>query len=316
MAEFLDKSKVSEKLEFRQWAEQRSDLPIFYQPFWLDMVAGPRAWSVVLSKDQGGQINGILAYVVKKRFGIPFISHPPLTPRMGPWLIYPPNMQRHRRYDFEEKIINRLLDQLPRMLYSRIKCQPNLSNWYPFYKQGWQQTTAYTYQLDLSHSPSLWPQLEDKTRNKIRKAKNKLTLDQASNKEVLLQLLKQSFPKSSPYPIPIVERLVDQLDQRQLGQYYLAHDQEGQYHGALYLAYDQHCAYNLLLATNPNLRQSGAGAFLLWHAILDAARRVSIFDFEGSMIPGVERFFRGFGPDLMPYHVLEKWSIGGRFFRV
>ena len=30
------------------------------------------------------------------------------------------------------------------------------------------------------------------------------------------------------------------------------------------------------------------------------------FDFEGSMLPEVEKFFRGFGGDLIPYYTINK----------
>ena len=31
-----------------------------------------------------------------------------------------------------------------------------------------------------------------------------------------------------------------------------------------------------------------------------------VFDFEGSMIPQIEKYFRGFGGELTPYFVLQK----------
>ena len=34
-----------------------------------------------------------------------------------------------------------------------------------------------------------------------------------------------------------------------------------------------------------------------------------IFDFEGSMQPGIEKYFREFGGDLVPYAAIEKSSF-------
>jgi lipid II:glycine glycyltransferase (peptidoglycan interpeptide bridge formation enzyme) len=46
---------------------------------------------------------------------------------------------------------------------------------------------------------------------------------------------------------------------------------------------------------------------LLWHCIKEAkARCNTYFDLEGSMDPGVERFFRGFGGNRELYLVLQK----------
>ena len=51
--------------------------------------------------------------------------------------------------------------------------------------------------------------------------------------------------------------------------------------------------------------------YLLGQAIQDAqAKELEIFDFEGSMLPGVEAFFRGFNGELKPYFTV--WKYGNR----
>jgi hypothetical protein len=35
----------------------------------------------------------------------------------------------------------------------------------------------------------------------------------------------------------------------------------------------------------------------------------SVFDFEGSMLKGVEKFFRSFGPTMHPYYTVNKANI-------
>jgi hypothetical protein len=45
----------------------------------------------------------------------------------------------------------------------------------------------------------------------------------------------------------------------------------------------------------------------MWKSILDAKNRgLDIFDFEGSMDKNIERYFREFGPELVPYQCVEK----------
>lgn len=61
-----------------------------------------------------------------------------------------------------------------------------------------------------------------------------------------------------------------------------------------------------LAATNAK-ENNALSACGLAYCIEEArAKGAKIFDFEGSMIPEVERFFRGFGGDLVPYVSLEK----------
>ena len=46
---------------------------------------------------------------------------------------------------------------------------------------------------------------------------------------------------------------------------------------------------------------------LLWEAILYSKNelKAQVFDFEGSMIPSIERYFRKFGGELTPYYTLN-----------
>ncbi|MEJ5363543.1 MAG: hypothetical protein WHS86_00445 [Desulfosoma sp.] len=53
--------------------------------------------------------------------------------------------------------------------------------------------------------------------------------------------------------------------------------------------------------SDPELRNSGAGSLCLWHAIINEPKHIQVFDFEGSMLEPVERFFRAFGAEQVPY---------------
>jgi hypothetical protein len=51
---------------------------------------------------------------------------------------------------------------------------------------------------------------------------------------------------------------------------------------------------------------SGAFSLLMWHAIQFASQVTTRFDFEGSMIESIERFFRSFGARQVPYLHVQK----------
>jgi hypothetical protein len=87
-----------------------------------------------------------------------------------------------------------------------------------------------------------------------------------------------------------------------------AEDASGQVHAAIYVVWDARSAHYLLSGGDPELRSSGANSFLLWNAIRHAATVTPAFDFEGSVLEPVERFFRGFGGRLVPYFRVTKTS--------
>jgi hypothetical protein len=72
------------------------------------------------------------------------------------------------------------------------------------------------------------------------------------------------------------------------------------------LVWDRKRAYYLAGGGDPTLRTSGATALLLWKMMQFASGRSAVFDFEGSQIPAVERFFRAFGASQVWYHEISK----------
>lgn len=51
------------------------------------------------------------------------------------------------------------------------------------------------------------------------------------------------------------------------------------------------------------MKTSGASVLIDYSIKENIGNR--IFDFEGGEIPNVEEFFRGFRPELRPYHLIE-----------
>src|SRR5260370_7073664 len=87
---------------------------------------------------------------------------------------------------------------------------------------------------------------------------------------------------------------------------FFAEGPEGRIHAAVYIIWDDRSAYYLMGAADPELRNSGATSLLLWEAIQFAATVTRSFDFEGSMIESIERFFRAFGAKQKPYFHISR----------
>ncbi len=80
--------------------------------------------------------------------------------------------------------------------------------------------------------------------------------------------------------------------------------------GAVFCAYDSKTCYYLFGGTNKNSEIQGINNLLILKAIENAKHLgCSVFDFEGSMLVGVEKFFRGFGGKLIPYYTVNKGNL-------
>lgn len=169
--------------------------------------------------------------------------------------------------------------------------------------------TRYTYRLKpVNWKESGMGDIEQKTRNRITKGIREelryVPSFHAKYRSLFVESIGRLYPDMDR---DIVERLMD----------YLGHDKRtsGVYDGeellcALALPVHNGEKFLLLNALNKDAKHGFANAFGLAMAIQEAnIEGCAIFDFEGSMIPAVEKNFRRFGGILTPMFSVR----GGKF---
>ncbi len=280
--------------------------PIFVQPWWLDVVAGEGNWGECRVED-GGKLLARMPWVKKSRFGLTLLTHPMLTQTLGPWFSKPPpgskySLQLARQKDLTELLIQ----QLPRHNYFAQNFSPDITNWLPWYWRGYEETTNYTYRLyDIGDHKKLFHGFQTNIRGDIRKAEGKgIVVTNENTIDDFLPLAFAVFARQdikAPYDEDFLRRLDSACQKHDARKIFIARDIDGVPHAGVYLVYNNYCAYNLMTGGDPNLRSSGATSLAMWEAIKFASTMTNTFDFEGSMIESIERFFRGFGAVQTPY---------------
>ncbi len=246
----------------------------------------------------------------QNRLGLKIISQPALTQTLGPWIAEPSKKTKYATKLAREKdLMEVLIDQLPFYHVFRQNFASEISNWLPFYWRGFQQTTRYTYRLEsLDSSDLLWKGFNENTRREIRKAEKKgVCVEATDDVNAFLAVNEKTFRRQGmklPYERAYVRNLYSACLANGAGKIFLARGADGRVHAGNLIVWNQHCAYYLLGGGDPELRNSGATSLAMWHAIQFASTVSKIFDFEGSMIEPVERFFRGFGAVQTPYFSL------------
>jgi hypothetical protein len=235
---------------------------------------------------------------------------PPLTPFLGPWLTYSAGWSRSsRRHTFENKVMGRLIERLPWAAHLKINCHYRVHNWLPFYWRGFQQTTRYSYIMDLSRGvEALRARLRKSLRAEMRKAESRYALRYSEDIAAFFRLNAAVFAAKKKR-VPYTEHWLEGLDAaaraRACRAIYLA-EEAGEPHAGAYVVWDERSAYLLAAGRSPHAGP-GAVSLLIWRAIEEqVAMGRPCFDFEGSMIPGVEYYFRGFGAELTPYFRLTR----------
>ncbi len=285
-------------------------LPLFCRDWWLDAVCGPGGWDAAVV-EQGGEVAAAMPFYVRRRLGLTLLVQPPLTQTLGPW-VRETGAGPTGTLERQKRVMSSLIDQLPPFAHFEQAWNHRVTNWLPFFWRGFSQTTRYTYVLpDLGDEGALWANLRENIRREIRKAEGRhaLTVRSADSPAELQDLNRKTFERQGravPYAPEIVERIDRACESRGCRRIWIAEDGEGRPHAGAYVVWDEDSAYYLIGGGDPELRRSGATSLCLWHAIRHAATVTRGFDFEGSMLEPVERFFRAFGARQVPYHLVSK----------
>lgn len=296
---------------YRAFAAEVSDLPLFMQPWYLDAVCRDAQWDAALVQ-KGGRTVAALPFFLKKKWGWRYVSMPQLCKQMGPYLL-----QEYRTLKWEMRLYEALIEQLPADLAAfEQNFNYSVTNWLPFYWRGFKQTCLYSYVLPLQEEEALiFKNIEKNYRQKIRSAEEKINVREDLPLAELHRLVGLSFERQSlepPVDFAFLQNLYAALSEHESGKLFFAVDTNGQVHSAALLVWDKQSAYYLMSGDDPALRASGAAVLLKWAAIRYAKNvlGVPIFDFEGSMLRGVEQGRRDFGAQQRAYfRVRREWSV-------
>jgi hypothetical protein len=275
---------------------------IFQQPWWLDAVA-PGGWEEA-TVEQGGETVARLPYVVRGRGRMRVLTQPPLTATLGPWVAQPARANAAKAAGAEQELLAALEAKLPPAQAFRQSFSPTVLGALPFFWAGYRLELRYTYRLENSASEeALWDGLSGNVRGHIRKARKLVEVREDLGLDRFYSVWAKTFERQGLHAPDFgrLERIEAACGPRGARTMLFAQDETGQIHAVAYVVWDRHGAYYLLSGGDPELRRSGAQSLLLWEAIVRARSTTDVFDFEGSMLKPVERFFRDFGGRQTPY---------------
>lgn len=286
---------------------------IVYATYDYISIAAPGWQAVVLSS--GNEIQAVFPFYVKKKMGISYFYQPFFTQSWGVFF-KPMHCKISKEYDLKKKLIKQILEFItPCFSEADFNCTPHFDYPLPFHWEGYTIKNKYTYQVDTAIALSdIWSETAEGIRRDIKKAKKAsiliertdtaddvITLFQERKANEIRDIEHQDFSK--------LKQIFDTLHKAGNAHVLEAKDSEGQLiAGILLYEYKELTTYFFGTSTL-EAKTSGAMSLLLWHAIEAAAAGGYLrFDFEGSMIESIERYFRGFGARPVPYLNLTKTS--------
>ncbi|WP_321425239.1 GNAT family N-acetyltransferase [uncultured Bacteroides sp.] len=309
---------MTAKEQYRELCKEENTIPLFCQDWWMDAVCFDE-WDVLLT-DEKGEIVGALPYHLRKKLGFCCVLQPQLTQYNGIWIKRKPAATDNERLSFEKKIFNELIEQLEnlRLSFYQQCFHLSITNWLPFYWRGYRQTTRYTYVISSIGNPEkVFSRFSPAKQRQIRKCEDKLHLSLDMRPDEFYSHHKQSLKERGEeisYSYELFQRIYKATQNKNAGQLFAIKDDEGEIHACLFVVWDKASAYTLLYSIPQKHASSGASTLVIWEAIKFLVNKTRSFDFEGSMVEGIENSYRQFATTQKPYFLIEKYY--SRLFRL
>lgn len=302
---------MTNKERYNEFYNQHSDICIFSSPWWLDTVCGKDNWDVIFA-EKNGQIHAAFPYFVKKEFLFgKQICLPPLTQKMGPYIFYEKNLVSHtKKISYEHECYNQIIEELPKFDLFDVNFEQSYKNWLPFYWDGFKQTSRYSYQIhNIKDYESVKKGYAKSKKYEIPKAQKILTLKYDLSADAFYDyfsdVVKDRGDEPS-YSRETFRAIYDAVYEHKAGRCFYCEDAEGNIHALNLTVWDSQTAYYLIAMRKKEFNTSGGTEFLVDETIKYVSQFVDTFDFEGSMIKGVEASYRNYGGIQTEYYNISK----------
>ena len=229
-----------------------------------------------------------------------YILQPQLTQFNGPWYRTSDPVLRRRVGDDLEKQLRRL------HLAVFLQCfSPAITDAFPFSPdRGYRCSQRVTYRFHPIPDPDTLPSLADRGRKRgLDAVDSSYCLDKAVPVGEFADFHLRYWERRSGHdliPKELLMNVVQTALDRHQGLLYGLRDNDGRLMAARFVAFDDHCAYALLSALQPDALRNSMTR-LVWATLEDLYQQTEIYDFEGSMDPGIAHFYRSFGSSPTPF---------------
>jgi hypothetical protein len=296
--------------DLREKYNKLFNAPAVFDSFdWQEKVHG-NALKIYGIFEDDGQMHGAFHLFHQKKIGFNFIKTPYYIPHIG--LVYTNRAQNEANaLSFNKKIIEQICDFLEGLSYGviSIAIPPGITDMQPFIWKKFKVVPNYTYRMDLSLSADeIEKRFSPEHRNSIKKAlKDGVEVSPCNDYKVVKKMILRTFElKKEKMNEKNIDSILFGIANPQNSFSFTA-TANNEVIAATFCLYDNNYCYYLLGGYSSDSKHHGAGPLCVYNSVLKAKELgVPVFDFEGSMIKEVERYFRSFGGELVPYYTVNK----------
>ena len=263
--------------------------------------------------DKGDNLIGGFYLYKEKRSIFTIYRDPPFTPAIGPFLEVKAE-NPVAIMDLWKKTVASIagfIEELPYSVIS-VSLNKNIIDAQPFIWSKFKVIPRYTYILELGKSmEDIRKEMSNARRNDMNKAiKDGLAVRLVNDLNLVKSLVLKTYSRQEMAANEYyLDKVLFEFANKD-NSFGFVTVRDGNPIAASFCVYDKDTAYYLLGGYDHKSKHHGAGALAIWEAIKYAKDLgLKHFDFEGSMVPEIERYFRGFGGQLTPLYRVNKAKL-------
>ncbi len=289
MIKFLSHTEI-DKERWDRCVDQSPSALIYANSWYLDIVSP--GWNALVADDY----SAVFPLTRRKKWGFEYLYQPPFTQQLGLFI----------SVENEENTLANFLEKLPESI-RLIEIQLNQSNSLFSIPPAFQVSKKITHILDLSlEATILKKNISENTKRNIRTfEKSSATIQNDLDADELVKLFRNNRGKNirelqeNDYSIFLA--LCREAKQRKLFICMGSRDLKGNLLAGVIFFHTQSGFILLFSAVSEEGKASGAMSALISGFILEHAGYKGTLDFEGSMDPGLARFYKSFGSHEIVY---------------
>jgi len=283
-----------EDIDFTKWdiCIAKSFNGIIYAYSWYLDIVSP-GWDALVYNDY----ESVMPLTQNKKFGFNYLFQPFFCQQLGVFTSH--------------KLDNNLVDAFILSIPSKYKyIEINLNKYNNIGDiEGYSLKLNNTYELDLIHNyENLFRKYEKNNIRNIRKAiHSKISILKGLMPDEIFELVRLNgiFPGMSNDNLKVLHKLVTTSIRYKSGYIYGAYDEKNSLCAVGFFIYSNNKACFILSVSSDEGKKQRAMFLLIDEFIKDFSGQNIILDFEGSNIPGIARFYKGFGATPFNYPTIR-----------
>ena len=283
--------------KYRELCNQfENQFSIFEQDWWLDIVCGTNNWDALLFLHKDEIIGSMPIYNISKGK----IKMPPLTQTLGITIFNKKSCSYHEEIELENKIHLAFIEKLKEAKSFNYRFKAVKNNFIPWHWNGFKLELRYTYVIKKEIGNDYEAIFSKSRRRNIRNARKngvEIIVNPTDAIEHLVLLTEKTYRrqgKDIPYNKELINLIAINCIERNKGSIIIAFHENKPIAGALYV-HDSKNVFQLITGIDEKYSKLNAMDLVISEGIGLAFNNNLIFDFEGSMIEGIEYYFRSFG---------------------